>query len=236
MIQTWLIPPAANAAFVAAMEDAIAVVTAPPDPTRPLLCFDEHPVALRAAVHADVPPTQGHPARVDPTYTHRGSAVLFLAVAPHLGWRQVWVLPQRRAREFAVVLRALVAAWPDADQLVLVLDNLNTHRPSAVYATFPPAEARRVWARVEAHYTPVHGSWLNPAEAELSVLVRQCLDRRIGSLAELEGEVAAWVAARNAAATPIVWTFSLADARTRLAHTYPETTGMDTIRWTDYSE
>jgi hypothetical protein len=233
VIQTWLIPPARNAAFVAAMEDTIAVITAPVDPARPVVCFDEHPIALRAAVHAPLPPIPGHPARVDPTYTHQGSAVRFLAVAPHLGWRQVWVLPQRRAREFALVLRALVDAWPAAAQLVLVLDNLNTHRPSALYGTFPPAEARRIWRRVEAHYTPVHGSWLNPAEAELRVLVRQCLNRQLGSLAALEREVAAWTAARNAAATPIVWSFSLADARTRLAHTYP-IPDEDTIRWTDH--
>jgi hypothetical protein len=203
------------------MEDVIAVVTAPPDAAHPLLCFDEHPIALRAATRPDLAPAPGRPARVDPTSTHRGSAVLFLAVAPHLGWRQVWIFPQRRAREFARALRALVDAWPDAERLVVVLDNLNTHRPSSLYATFPPAEARRVWHRVETHYTPVHGSWLNPAEAELSVLVRQCLDRRLGTLAELETEVGAWVAARNAAAQPIRWTFSLADARTRLAHTYP---------------
>lgn len=235
MIQTWLIPPERNAAFVAAMEDTIAVLTRPPDPARPLICLDEHPIALRAATHPDRPPTPGQPRRVDPTYTHQGSAVLFLAVAPQLGWRQVWVFPQRRAREFAHALRALVDAWPDAERLVLVLDNLNTHRPSALYATFPPAEACRVWRRVEAHHTPVHGSWLNPAEAELSVLARQCLHRRIGTLAALRTEVTAWVAARNAAATPIQWSFSLADARTRLAHAYPiiapET---DTIPWTHH--
>jgi hypothetical protein len=221
VIQTWLIPPAANAAFVAAMEDLIAVMIAPVDPARPVVCFDEHPIALRAAVYAPLPAAPGRPARADPAYERCGSAVLFLALAPHLGWRQVWVVPQRRAREFAVVLRDLVDAWPDAARLVLVLDNLNTHRPSSLYATFPPAEARRIWRRVEAHYTPVHGSWLNLAEAELSVLVRQCLHRPLGSLAELEQEVTAWAAARNAAARPVRWTFSLADARTRLAHTYP---------------
>lgn len=230
MVQVWLIPPARNAAFVAGMEDIVAVVTAPPDPAHPLVCFDEHAVALRKPVYPPLPPAPGCPARADPTYERCGSAVLFLALAPHLGWRQVWILPQRRAREFARVLRELVDAWPDAARLVLVLDNLNTHRPGALYGTFPPAEARRVWARVEAHYTPVHGSWLNLAESELSVLVRQCLDRPLGSLAELEREVDAWVAARNVAAQPVRWTFSLADARTRLAHLYPDLADDATIR------
>lgn len=216
-------PPARNAAFAAAMEAVLAVYARPPDPARPVVCFDEVPVALHADVRPPQPPAPGRPARRDSDYARGGSANVFLACAPHLGWRAARVTARRTAVDFAVAVRDLVdAAFPGADRIVLVTDNLNTHTPAAFYRAFPPAEARRLLAKLEWHYTPTHGSWLNMAEIELSVLTRQCLDRRLPDGAALARELAAWVTARNAAATPIVWRFTLEVARIRLAHVYPE--------------
>ena len=216
-------PPTTDAAFAAQMEDVLAVYALPPDPTRPLVCFDETGKALRTHKRAPQGAIPGHPARQDSEYGRAGDANLFLACAPHLGWRDVRVTARRTAVDAAHAQRDLVDhAFPDAERIVLVTDNLNVHAPSSLYATFPPAEARRIAARLEWHYTPTHGSWLNLAEIELSVLTRQCLDRRIGDPATLAAEVAAWVAHRNAAAIPIIWRFTLEVARVRLAHVYPE--------------
>ena len=216
-------PPARNAAFAAAMEDVLAVYARLPDSARPVVCCDEVPVALHADVRPPQPAAPGRPARRDSDYARGGSATVFLACAPHLGWRAARVTARRTAVDFAVAVRDLVdAAFPRAERIVLVTDNLNTHTPAAFYRTFPPAEARRLLAKLEWHYTPTHGSWLNMAEIELSVLTRQCLDRRLPDGAALARELAAWVATRNAAATPIVWRFTLEVARIRLAHVYPE--------------
>jgi hypothetical protein len=216
-------PPAHNAAFAAAMEDVLVVYARPSDPARPVVCFDEVPVALHADVRPPQPAAPGRPARRDSDYARGGSANVFLACAPHLGWRAARVTARRTAVDFAVAVRDLVdAAFPGAERIVLVTDNLNTHTPAAFYRAFPPAEARRLLAKLEWHYTPTHGSWLNMAEIELSVLTRQCLDRRLPDGPALARELAAWVAARNAAATPIVWRFTLEVARIRLAHVYPE--------------
>ena len=211
-----MIPPEANAAFAAAMEDVLAVSARPPDPARPLVCFDEAGKELSAHVRP------GQPARQDTEYARAGKANLFLACAPHLGWRQIRVTAQRTGIDFAHALRDLVdAAFPAAARIVLVLDNLNTHRPASLYQAFPPAEARRILDRIEWHYTPVHGSWLNLAELEWSVLQRQCLDRRIPTQGELAQEVAAWVATRNHARVRVAWHFTVDDARETLAHVYP---------------
>src|SRR5262245_527352 len=156
------------------------------------------------------------------TPSSAGAANLFLACAPYLGWRQIAVTVRRTAVDFALALRALVdQAFPDAERIVLVTDNLNTHTPAALYQTFPAPEARRILARLDWHYTPKHGSWLNMAELELSALSRQCLQRRIPDQATLEQEVAAWVRARNQAAVRIAWRFGIDDARVHLAHCYP---------------
>jgi hypothetical protein len=216
-------PPAGDAAFAARMEDILAVYARPPDPRRPLVCLDEVPVAL----HADARPPQGavpgRPARQDSEYVRGGSANVFLACAPHLGWRDGQATAHRTAVDFARAVRTLLdGPFAAADGIVLVTDNLNPHTPAAFYRAFPPAEARRLLARIEWHYTPTHGSWLNLAEIELSVLTRQCLDRRLPDRTTLERELAAWVAARNAARTPITWRFTLEVARLRLAHVYPE--------------
>lgn len=217
-----MIPPHLSAAFVAAMEDILAVYSRPPDPARPLVCFDESGKSLHAHRVAPQPAAPGCPAREDTTYAREGAANLFLACAPHLGWRDVRVTTQRTAVDFAHAVRALVdQTFADAATIVLVTDNLNTHTPAAFYQTFPALEARRILERIEWHYTPVHGSWLNMAELELSALARQCLNRRLSDRATLATEVAAWVAARNAEAVRITWRFGIDDARVKLAHCYP---------------
>jgi hypothetical protein len=220
-VRRWCIPAEANGAFVAAMEDILDVYARPPDPHRPLMCFDEAGKELQDHARPPQPLAPGQPATIDTEYRRSGSANLCLAVAPHLGWRSIQVTERRTAHDFAHALQSLVDHFPEAEQIVLVLDNLNTHTAGALYQAFPPAEARRIWQRCEVHSTPKHGSWLNMAELEVSVLQRQCLSRRIPTRETLEREVAAWVEPRNAAAVPIVWSFTVEDARTKLPHTYP---------------
>jgi hypothetical protein len=217
-----MIPPGANAAFVAAMEDVLAVYARPVDPRRPLVCFDEAGKDLKAHTRSPQPAAPGRDAREDSEYARGGSRNLFLACAPHLGWRQIAVTEHRTAIDFAYAVRDLVdGQFAEAEGITLVLDQLNTHRPAALYAAFPPAEAWRILERIEWHYTPTHGSWLNMAELEWSVLSRQCLARRIPDQATLEAEVAAWVAARNAEAVTLSWHFTKEEARTRLPWLYP---------------
>ncbi len=217
-----MIPPEADAAFVAAMEDVLAVYARPVDPARPVVCFDEAGKELTAHTRPPRPARPGHPAREDSEYARGGAVNLFLACAPHLGWRQIAVTARRTGVDFAHALRALVdQQFPDAERIVLVLDNLNTHRPAALYQAFPPAEARRILERIEWHFTPTHGSWLNIAELEWSVLRRQCLDRRLPDQATVATEVAAWVAARNQARAGVTWRFTVDQARQTLAHVYP---------------
>jgi hypothetical protein len=222
-----VIPPEHNAAFAAAMEDVLAVYARPPDPARPLVCFDETSKVLSADVRPPQPAQPGRAARQDTEYKRNpeeGQGNLFLACAPHLGWRHVRVTPSHTALEVAHALRALVDEhFPAAERIVLVTDQLKVHTPAALYHAFPPAEARRILERLEWHYTPTHGSWLNMAELELSVLSRQCLARRIPDQTTLAAEAAAWVAPRNVAAIPITWRFTLEVARIRLAHVYPIT-------------
>ena len=215
-------PPRHSAGFAAAMEDVLAVDAQPPDPARPLLCFDETGKALRTHVRPPQGTIPGHPARQDSEYARAGTANIFLVCAPHDGWRLAAVTAQRTAIDVAHLLRQVADVhYPAAERIVLVTDNLNVHAASSLYHAFSPAEARRIAERLEWHYTPTHGSWLNMAELELSVLTRQCLARRIPDAVVLATEVAAWVAARNLARTPITWRFTLEVARVRLAHVYP---------------
>lgn len=216
-----MIPPERDASFVAAMEAVLDLYQAPPDPARPLICFDEGGKELQSHVRAPGAVQPGQLAREDYEYRRHGSANLFLACAPHLGWRQVGVSARRTGVDWALAMQALVAHFPEARRLVVVLDNLNTHRLSSLYTAFPAAEAHRIARKLELHYTPVHGSWLNTAELELNVLQRQCLDRRIPDIATLTAEVAAWTAARNADRVAIAWRFSVADARETLHRVYP---------------
>jgi transposase len=204
------------------MEDVLAVYARPLDPARPLVCFDEAGKDLKTHTRPPQPAAPGRDAREDSHYARAGSRNLFLACAPHLGWRQIRVTAHRTARDFAQALRALVdQAFPAAERIVLITDNLNTHRPAALYQAFPPAEAWRILERLEWHYTPTHGSWLNMAELEWSVLSRQCLARRIPDAATLEAEVAAWVQQRNAERLTTSWHFTQKDARQRLPWLYP---------------
>jgi len=217
-----VIPPALSAAFVAAMEDILAVYGRPPDPRRPLVCFDESGKVLRGHRIAPQPAIPGRPAREDTTYARAGAANLFLACAPHLGWRGVQVTARRTAVAFAHAVCALLEGpFRDAEGIMLVLDNLNTHTPAAFYEAFPAPEARRLLDRIEWHYTPKHGSWLNMAELELSVLSRQCLRQRIPDREALQQAVSAWAAARNQDGVGIDWRFGIEDARVTLAHCYP---------------
>jgi hypothetical protein len=204
------------------MEDVLDLYAEPPDPKRPTVCFDELPSQIVAETRTPVPAGPGRPARVDYEYRRAGTANLFMRVAPARGWRRVSVTDRRTKRDFAREMRRLVDEdYPDAVVLRLVSDNLNTHAPAALYDTFPPAEARRIARKLEFHHTPKHGSWLNMAEIELSVVSGQCLDRRLGDRATLEREVAVWQAERNDARATVTWRFTTAAARTKLQRVYP---------------
>lgn len=204
------------------MEDVLDVYQRPHDSARPLICLDETSRQLLADVRAPLPVAPGRPVRQDPEYIRGGVVNCFLVTAPLAGWREVRVSDQRTRIDWAQCVRDLVEVhYPEADRIVLVMDQLNTHSPASLYAAFPPDEAKCLADKLEIHYTPKHGSWLNMAELELSVLQRQCLDRRFPNRAVMEQEVAAWTAARNTAQTTIDWHFTTADARISLKRLYP---------------
>jgi DDE superfamily endonuclease len=204
------------------MEDVLDVYARPHDPRRPVVCIDEGGKQLIGDVREPLPVRPGRPARVDHEYKRGGMANLFLAFEPLAGVRRIEVTDRRTSVDFAhFARRVLDECYPGAEAVVFVLDNLSTHAPSAFYEAFEPAEARRLVNRVEWHYTPKHGSWLNVAELELSVLARQCLDRRIPDLGALRREAAAWERDRNAAVVRVDWQFTTADARTKLKRLYP---------------
>jgi hypothetical protein len=220
--EQWCIPPEANAEFAWQMEDVLDVYTRPHDPARPVVCLDETSRQLLADTRPPLPPAPGRPAREDAEYTRAGVVNLFLVSEPLRGWREVRVSDHRTRLDWAACIQELVDVhYPQAERIVLVLDNLNIHSPASLYEAFPPAEAKRLADKLEIHHTPRHGSWLTMAEIELSVLQRQCLDRRLGDRVTLKGEVAAWVAARNRACQRIDWRFTTADARIKLRHLYP---------------
>lgn len=204
------------------MEDVLDVYTRPYDPHYPQVCLDETSRQLLAETRPSLPLRPGQPARYDPEYIRGGVVNLFLLCEPLRGWRQVQVSERRTRLDWAHCIKALVDVhYPDAERIVLVLDNLNTHSPASLYEAFPPAEAKRLADKLDIHHTPKHGSWLNMAEIELSILQRQCLDRRLADRAEVECEVAAWTRDRNAAVRRIDWRFTTADARITLKRLYP---------------
>jgi hypothetical protein len=204
------------------MEDVIEVYHRPFDPARPLVCIDESSKQVVSEVRAPLPVRPGTPARYDSEYKREGVANLFMISEPLLGWRAVEVTDRRTAKDFAEVLRWLAEdVHPDAARLVLVTDNLNTHDPGCLYEAFEPDRARRIAERLEWHYTPKHGSWLNVAECELAALSAQCLDRRIGSVVRLKQVVEAWVNERNEREVGVDWRFTTADARVKLRRLYP---------------
>jgi len=219
----WCIPPGASCEFAAAMEDVLGVYLLPHDPRRPVLCVDELNKQLVGEVRPPLPGRPGDAARFDGEYVRNGTANLFMAFEPLAGRRRVAVTDTRTRVDFARFVRDLVdgPTYRDADKLVLVLDQLNTHSAASLYEAFAPAEAQRIAARLEIHHTPKHGSWLNMAEVELSALSRQCLDRRIADKQTLTREVAAWEAERNGRGVKANWQFTTADARVKLRKLYP---------------
>ena len=204
------------------MEDVLEVYHRPYDEERPLVALDEASKQLVGEVVQPLPPEPGQPERFDYEYVRNGTANLFMVSEPLLGWRGVSVTARRTAKDFAEVLRWLAEELhPEAEKVVLVMDNLNTHKLASLYEAFPPEQARRIAERLEIHHTPKHGSWLNVAEIELSVLARQCLERRIESAEELVREVSAWEEERNERGAPIRWRFTTAEARIKLRRLYP---------------
>jgi len=204
------------------MEDVLDTYEKPYDPSKPVICVDEGGKQLIGDVREPLPVRPGSPAKQDSEYKRGGMANLFMAFEPLAGWRHVKVTERKTSVDFATFLRDLSDRYyAKADRIVLVCDNLNTHSPVSLYDAFVPAEARRLAERFEWHYTPKHGSWLNIAEIELSVVARQCLDRRIPDLVTLRREIAAWEKARNQAVVKVDWQFTTAKARVKLKKLYP---------------
>ena len=204
------------------MEDVLDVYHRPYDEKRPLVCLDESSKQLIGETIRPIPAAPGQPERFDHEYVRNGVMNLFMITMPLLGWRAVHVTERRTAVDFAEVVRWLVEeVHEEAEKVILVMDNLNTHKLASLYEAFPPEQARRIAEKLEIHHTPKHGSWLNMAEIELSVLARQCLDRRIETREELEREVAAWEEERNERGVVTRWRFTTADARIKLRRLYP---------------
>jgi len=218
----WCIPPKANAEFVYKMEDVLDVYKRPYDPKRPMVCLDETSKQLVGETRTPVLASPGQEARYDYEYKRNGVANLFMMYEPLGGKRRVKVTERRTKPDWAKCVREMVdEMYPQAERVVLVMDNLNTHTPASLYETFPPAKAKRIADRLEIHYTPKHGSWLDMAEIELGILGRQCLARRIDNAEQLKREVAAWEADRNAAEAKADWQFTTANARIKLKRLYP---------------
>jgi transposase len=221
--EEWCIPPKANAEFVYHMEDVLDVYIQPADPKYPLVCFDESPEQMVSETRQPLPIKPGQPQRYDYEYHREGVANVFMFFAPLQNWRQVKITSRRTKADWAECMRELVDVhFPDAERITIVQDQLNTHAPAALYEVFAPAEAKRILDRLEFHWTPKHGSWLNMAESELGVLTSQCLDRRIPDKETLIQEVAAWQTSRNKNQTKANWRFTTADARIKLKHLYPQ--------------
>lgn len=218
----WCIPPEANAEFVCRMEDVLEVYQRPYDPRRPQVCLDEASKQLIGETCIPIPAAPGRTAREDYEYVRNGTANLFMTFEPLAGRRHVSVTDRRTKKDFANVIREMVdERYPDAERIVLVMDNLNTHSAASLYEAFEPAEARRLAEKLEIHHTPKHGSWLDMAEIELGILSRQCLDRRLDNVHTLKQEIAAWERDRNQRETKVNWRFKTADARIRLRRLYP---------------
>ncbi len=219
--QQWVIPPEQNGNFVAHMEHVLDVYKRPYDPRRPVVCMDESPRQLIRETRLPLAASRGVAARYDYEYTRCGVCNVFLAVEPLAGRRMVRITERKTKTDWAHFLEALAGHYQRADKITLVMDNLNTHTPGALYETLAPAAAKALWNRFEFVYTPKHGSWLNMAEIELNVLIKQCLNRRIDNLNEMHTEVAAWQHRRNNAHSRIDWQFTTDDARIKLKRLYP---------------
>jgi hypothetical protein len=217
-----VIPPEKNAEFVCAMEEVLDLYHQPYDPSQPVVCFDEGSKQLIGETRVPLPMRPGEPTRYDYEYERHGTCNLFMFFEPLQGWRHVEVTDRRTLLDYAQCMKDLVDRWyPSAECIHVVQDNLNTHKPAALYEAFPPAEARRILQRLEFHYTPKHGSWLNMAEIELNVLNKQCLDRRIPHKQTLLHAVEAWQQDRNRRTATVNWQFTTQDARIKLRNLYP---------------
>ena len=217
----WCIPKI-DGEYVARMEDILDLYAEASDPTRPVVCFDESPVQLIGEVRQPIPAAPGQLERYDYEYKRNGTANLFVCLDAHRPWRKVKVTERRTAEDFAICMRELTDVdFPEAKRIRVVLDNLSTHTPGALYEAFPACEARRVLQRLEFHYTPKHASWLNMVEIEISVMSSQCLNRRIDSRERLAFELDAWQRKRNASRARINWMFSTEKARAKMARAYP---------------
>jgi hypothetical protein len=219
----WKIPPDGNAAFVACMEDVLELYHAPYDARFPQVCMDESSKQLVGEVHEPIPVAPGRAKIEDHEYVRNGVAEIFIEVEPLAGRRHVEITERRTRVVWAGFIKGMLEErYPDAIKVRLIMDNLNTHSVASLYEAFPPEEARRLAERLEIHYTPKHGSWLNVAEIELSVLQSQCLDRRIPDIGRMRDEVAAWEAERNNRASKTIWRFTTAQARIKLKRLYPK--------------
>lgn len=222
MKEEWCISKGQDAAFAAAMEDVLDVYRMPYDKDCPVICMDEKPYQLLDQKREPIPIKPGHPLREDEEYVRNGTCSIFVFNEPLTGWCHVRARQRRTRVDWAEEIRALLEDYfPEVPKIRLVLDNLNTHVIASLYEAFPPEKARRLAKRLEIHYTPKHGSWLDIAEIEISVLARQCLSRRLSSLDILNHEISAWESAQNAFLKKIDWQFTTDDARIRLKHLYP---------------
>ena len=222
MKKYWKIPPKESAAFVAAMEDVLEVYHLPYDPDFPVVCMDESCKQLVGEVRTPIPCKPGKPARIDDEYVRNGVAQVFMEVEPLAGRRHVAITERRTRKDWAHQIKEMLdVRYPEAIRIRLVMDNLNTHNIASLYETFSPAEARRLAERLEIHFTPKHGSWLNVAEIELSALKSQCLDRRMPDMATVRAEVETWERHRNNSPKPVNWQFTTKDARIKLRKLYP---------------
>ena len=221
--EQWCIPPKANADFVCAMEDVLEVYKRPRNKKRPQVCIDESSKQQVKEVRDPISVKKGSVEKYDSEYERNGVSNLFMMFAPLEGWRHVKVTDRRTKIDWAHCMKDLVDIhFPDVEKIILVEDNLNTHKRGSLYEAFPPEEARRILEKIEFHYTPKHGSWLNIAEIELSVLKRQCLAGRIDCIEKMRAKVAAWNTDRNNRQTHVDWQFGTNDARCKLKRLYPK--------------
>ena len=218
-----MIPPKRNAEFVACMEDILDTYERPYDARFPVVCMDEQPVQLIGETRIALPVGRGQPRKYDHEYRRNGTAVNFMFTEPLAGWRKVDIRQIKTMIDWAQEIRILLDVdYPQAEKVILICDNLNTHKIASLYETFLPQEAKRLRDRLEIHYTPKHGSWLNVAEIELSLLTRQCLDRRLPNIPALQRQAEAWYEKRNAKQKSVDWQFTSVDARIKLKSLYPQ--------------
>ena len=218
-----MIPPEQNASFVANMEDVPDLYHQPFNPAVPVICMDEQPVQLIEEKHNPIEPVPGQPLRYDYEYKRNGTAEIFMFTEPLGGFRRVSVREHKTGIDWAHEVKELIGKdYPDTDKIIMICDNYSTHKAASFYEAFPAEEARNIVKRLEIHYTPKHGSWLNIAETELSPLTRQCLDRRIPDLETLRSETKTWEQQRNAKCKTVDWQFTTEDARIKLKRLYPQ--------------